>query len=189
MRAWRRVARVVALGLCAGCAGSVGPAPEPRRPEPPAEAAEPPAPADCAPIAGEPAPVPYAERSIDEARNLAASGLARMEASRDRSQPLAAREAALSEAVDHFITALLADPYQVRATYELAAAYATIGRRQCALNLLARLAPLGELRSVREEVEEVIDRLLGRNRHQGRMDPSFFELRDDPAFRELVRAL
>jgi hypothetical protein len=187
MRATRLAALALAWGVT-GCAKSPGPAPEPKRPEPPAEIAEEPAPADCGPAGRELPPVPYPERSIDESGNLADLGFARMEASRDRSQPLEAREAALSQAVDHFVTALLADPYNVRATYELAAAYATIGRRQCALNLLSRLRPLRELRSAREEVEEVIDRLLGRNRHQGRMDPAFFELRDDPGFRELVRA-
>jgi tetratricopeptide (TPR) repeat protein len=180
------VAGLVAGG--AGCAGNPGPAPEPHRPTPPDEEPVAEAPADCGPIGAQPEPMPYAERSIDEAENLAESGLARMEKARDRGQSLEVRENAIAEAVDHFLTALLADPYNVQATYELAAAYAHIGRRQCALNFLARLKPLGELRSFREEVDEVVDRLLGRNRHQGRMDPAFFELRDDPGFRELVRS-
>ncbi len=192
IRSWSKRAlwvALVALAQAAACAQNPGPAPSPHRPEAPPEVEEVAAEsADCAPTAAEPQPVPYGERSIDEANNLAEAGLERMEAARDRSQPLDAREEAIAEAVDHFLTALLADPYNVRATYELAAAYAHIGRRQCALNLLARLQPLGELRSAREDVEEVIDRLLGRNRHQGRMDPAFFEMRDDPAFRELVRA-
>jgi hypothetical protein len=37
-------------------------------------------------------------------------------------------------------------------------------------------------------VEEKLDLLLGRKQYRGRLDPDFFDLRDDPRFRELVKS-
>jgi hypothetical protein len=90
----------------------------------------------------------------------------------------------LKEAVDGFITALLADPYNVNATYNLAAAYARVGRGQCAINLLTRLIQMRDHASRKEEVESKLDRLLGRKKTT--LDPDFAQMRDDQRFRGLI---
>ena len=87
-------------------------------------------------------PVPFDERSVDEADNLADEGQALLRQSSARSIEPKQREELITDAVNRLTTALLADPYNVDATYTLAAAYARIGRAQCAVNLLARLVPL-----------------------------------------------
>ena len=132
-----------------------------------------------------PAPVSYDERSIEESENLANQGTNLL----DGSTKVTGRESEqlVEQSVHRFITALLADPYNVTATYNLAAAYARIGREQCAINLLARLVPLRRLPSHAAAVEEKLDRLLGRTEYRGRLDPDFLKLRDDPRFRDVVK--
>jgi hypothetical protein len=178
---------LAALSACGG--GRIKAAPAPLRPQPRAvrsQAVE--LRNDCEPIVPSdgPAPLRYDERSVEEAENLANQGseLLQQSAPADDGQ---VGERQLEQAVHRLITSLLADPYNVNATYNLAAAYARIGRGQCAVNLLARLVPMRNLPSLRPRVEEKLDRLLGRKEYQGRLDPDFFELRDDPRFRELVK--
>ena len=175
----------------AACGGStVKPAPPPLRPE--ARRAQLPAAqrqrSDCDPIVPSdgPSPLSYEERSVEEAENLANQGfdLLQQSSAGEGSQD---GERLLEQAVHRFITALLADPYNVHATYNLAAAYARIGRGQCAVNLLARLVPLRRLPSLAAKVDAKLDRLLGRKEYRGRLDPDFFDLRDDPRFRDLVK--
>jgi len=176
--------------LLVGCGGP-GPAPEPRRPKPKpvADRSKDTRRTDCEPRdpTKELPPVPFDERSVDEAENLATQGVGLMRRAETRGIEKKEREDLLTEAVNRFITALLADPYNVPATYHLAAAYARINRPQCAVNLLSRLVPLRKHASQRAKVEEKIDRLLGRGDYQGQLDPDFFDLRDDPRFRELVK--
>src|SRR5262249_59629081 len=81
---------------------------------------------------------PFGERSVVEAQKLASGGLSKLQAAEGNADK-AAREKLITDAIDDFITALLADPYNVLATYNLAAGYARIGRKQCAVNLIARL--------------------------------------------------
>ena len=128
-------------------------------------------------------PVPFDERSVDEANNLADEGQQLLRQASARSIEPKQREDLITDAVNRLTTALLADPYNVDATYTLAAAYARIGRPQCAVNLLARLVPLRKHRSQRAKVEKRLDRLLGRDEYSGNLDPDFFDLRDDPRFR------
>jgi hypothetical protein len=183
------IAAVLAFAACGG-GTKVKSAPPPLRPEPRKMAVEPQVTRDdCEPVSPSegPAPLTFAERSIEEAENLANQGSALLQQGTARGAEPVGGEQMLEQAVHRFITALLADPYNVNATYNLAAAYARIGRAQCAVNLLARLVPLRKLPSQSARVEEKLDRLLGRKGYKGRLDPDFFELRDDPRFRELVK--
>ncbi len=131
----------------------------------------------------------FSERSIEEAANLADQGAAMMKASKSKKVTEPERERLFTQAVRRFITALAADPYNVHATYSLAAAYARIERTQCAVNLLARLAALRKLPTRRVLVQAKLDRLFGRGTFDGNLDPDFLQLRADPRFREIARDL
>ena len=85
-----------------------------------------------------------------------------------------------------FLTSLAADPYNVEATYSLAAAYAVIGRKQCSINLLTRLLQMRPHPSKHAEVEASIDRLLGRRQP---LDPDFSSMRRDNRFRTLIEKM
>jgi tetratricopeptide (TPR) repeat protein len=181
----------VATLLLFACASSkpVPPAPKPRRPKPKKVEAPPVAPTDCQRVDPKtlPAAVPYVERSITESNNLANEGVELLNKSRSRTVEPVEREELFGEAVRKLVTALAADPYNVHATYNLAAAYARIGRRQCALNLLERIVLLRKLPSYAPAIEAKLDRLLGRGKYKGNLDPDFEDLRDDHGFRELVK--
>ena len=129
----------------------------------------------------------YGQRSLAEAQNLANKGFSGLRAAEQRGVSRAQRERMITQAVDDFITALLADPYNVHATYNLAAAMARIDRPQCALNMLSRLIALRRLVSQTEAVDAKLDRLLGRGKYNGRLDPDFSKMRDDERFRKLIR--
>lgn len=146
-------------------------------------------PTDCEPTTPRTLPpsLSYRERSIVEAQNLADQGFDLLRRAEDAKLPRPEREGYLTESVDRFLTALKADPYNVHATYNLAAAYARIGRPQCSVNLLERLAALHKLSSQHEAVEDKLDRLLGRGRYRNRMDPDFHDLRDMDIFRKVIR--
>lgn len=181
------------VGLAASCAPKVGPAPPPLRPkeEKQVEKAPEVKKTDCKRVTiGDQRPaVKYRQRSLDEAENLANEAFDMLRAAEKRGVPKLDRERLITRAVERFITALLADPYNVHATYNLAAAYARIDRAQCAINLLARLEEMRRLVSQKDKVEAKIDRLLGRNKYEGRLDPDFNSLRDDRRFRALVKRM
>ncbi|HTE51871.1 MAG TPA: hypothetical protein VK698_13545 [Kofleriaceae bacterium] len=190
MRARLSPRALAGIALVAGCGGgAVKAAPPPLRPAPRAVQVQTiDERSDCEPVVPSdgPSPLTYEERSVEEAENLANQGSDLLQQSAP-AEDHAQNEHLLEQAVHRFITALLADPYNVNATYNLAAAYARIGRAQCAVNLLARLVPMRKLPSLAPRVEEKLDRLLGRKDYRGRLDPDFFELRDDPRFRDLVK--
>lgn len=190
----RRLVLLVALGASA-CAsrGQVTEAPPPHRPPeaPVEEVARDDEPDDCQPLdpASQPPALIYRERSVVEAKNLADQGFEMLRRSEGGKLPRPEREDLVTEAVDRFITALKADPYNVHATYNLSAAYARIGRAQCSVNFLERLALLYKLPSFRAEIDDKLDRLLGRGRYRNNMDPDFHDLRDRDIFREAIRKL
>jgi hypothetical protein len=164
--------------------------PPPLRPE--AEAAPPKASAavqkDCDPVDAdrELKPLGFDERSIPEGRRLADQGRSELRTAQSAEVARQTREDMITKAVDDFITALRADPYNVEATYSLAAAYATIGRAQCTINLLTRLLQMRSHVSKHADVEAHIDRLLGRKQA---LDPDFAEMRRDDRFRALIQKM
>ncbi len=125
----------------------------------------------------------FDERSPDEAADLARQGVASLQAA-NKEGDRSLREDQIDKAVNFFVTALLADPYNVSATYNLAAAYARIKRVQCSLNLLERLFAMQEHHSRKVEVADSINRLLGRVGKN--LDPDFNEMRADSRFRTMI---
>ncbi|HET7499708.1 MAG TPA: hypothetical protein VFK02_01850 [Kofleriaceae bacterium] len=182
--------RGVALALLvAGCHGKqeLTAPPPPLRPEAdPAPIKAQAAQKDCQPVDSEVKPLSFDERSIPEGTRLAEQGKAKLRTAQSAEVARVTREDMVTQAVDDFITALRADPYNVEATYSLAAAYATIGRRQCTINLLTRLLQMKSHSSKRVEVEAHIDKLLGRKQV---LDPDFAEIRKDERFRALIQKM
>jgi hypothetical protein len=140
---------------------------------------------DCEPTdpASELKPIAFDERSIPEGSRLAEQGYAKHKAANTAEVDRLTRENYETDAVNDFITALAADPYNVKATYGLAAAYARVGRKQCSINLLTRLLQMRPHAAKKAEVEHYIDQLLGRKQL---LDPDFSDMRRDNRFRELI---
>jgi len=164
-------------------------APAPLRPEPEADkdSGSRNTRTDCEPAApaNEPPALAYDERSPDEAQDMADEGVGKLREAESGEMMQSRREGLVTEAVYKFINALQADPYNVRATYNLAAAYARIGRRQCAVNLLTRMIQMRKHGSRKVEVEKSLDRLLGRG--NATLDPDFNDMRSDDRFRTMIR--
>jgi hypothetical protein len=177
---------MVAVALASGCheKQEVTAPPPPLRPDP-VPKPEVVVAQDCEPTdpAAEPKFVAFDERSIPEGQRLADQAYSKLSAASSAEVDRRTREDYLSDAVNDFVTALAADPYNVRATYGLAAAYAKVGRKQCSINLLTRLLQMRPHPSKQAEVERAIDRLLGRKQA---LDPDFAEMRRDSRFRELI---
>lgn len=131
-------------------------------------------------------PISFDQRSIPEGGRLAEQARAELKTAESAEVDRLTREQYITDAVAHLLTALEADPYNVQATYTLAAAYARIGRRQCSLNLLTRLLQMRPHQSKRADVEMHLDRLLGRKQI---LDPDFAEMRNDERFRTLIRKM
>jgi hypothetical protein len=191
LSATTRVAVLAAMVLGAGCheKQEVTPPPPPLRPE--AEAAPPKAAAmqkDCEPIDAEHElkPLSFDERSIPEGNRLAEQGKQKLRTAQSAEVARPTREDMTTQAVDDFITALRADPYNVEATYSLAAAYATIPRPQCTINLLTRLLQMRPHPSKHADVEQHLDKLLGRKQA---LDPDFSAMRKDERFRALIQKM
>jgi hypothetical protein len=188
MRRLAILSLVTFLGAACG-GGTVSKAPPPFRPE---AQGLPPRPAkvevvDCDPpdpMSGKPA-LTYGERSIPEAEKLAKQGFDDLKSAEAPGVDPLERERLITSAVSTFIDSLLADPYNVHATYNLAAAYARIGRKQCSINMLERLLQMRTHASKKGQVEDKLDRLLGRNKQA--LDPDFSELRSDERFRTMIR--
>jgi len=184
--------RALAIGVVflLGCHGKqeLTAPPPPLRPEAEAGAQAGSKQKDCDPVdpSSEGKPLPFDARSIPEGNRLAEQGKSRLRAAQSAEVTRSSREDLVTQAVDDFITALRADPYNVGATYSLAAAYATIGRNQCTINLLTRLLQMRPHPSKHAEVEAHLDRLLGRKQA---LDPDFAEVRKDDRFRGLIQKM
>jgi hypothetical protein len=191
--ATHRLLASLAFTVAAACGGASHPTapPPPLRPKPIPQKVAPKGPStpdDCAPTdpAKELPAKAFAQRSIVEAQKLAADALAKLQSAEGNADK-PSREKAITDAVDEFITALLADPYNVKATYNLAAADARIGRKQCAVNMLVRLLQMKTHASRAADVDAAIDRLLGRKK--AGLDPDFNEMRADARFRALIEKM
>lgn len=178
---------LVFLIACGGSHEMTAP-PPPLRPDP-----EPAPPSvkeqkDCEPTdpQAELKPLTFDQRSIPEGMRLADEGYASLNSSRSAEIDKITREQQITDAVNSFLTSLAADPYNVKATYGLAAAYARIGRKQCSINLLTRILQMRPHYSKHAEVEASIDHLLGRKQT---LDPDFADMRRDERFRTLIQKM
>ncbi len=137
-------ALLLVLALAAGCheKQEVTAPPPPLRPEPEPKV-EVNVAKDCDPTdpAMELKPITFDQRSIPEGSRLADQAYGNLKAADSAEVDRMTREQYQTSAVNDFITALSADPYNIKATYGLAAAYAKIGRKQCSINLLDAPAP------------------------------------------------
>ena len=161
--------------------------PPPLRPEPEAKD-EAKVEKDCEPTdpAAEKKPLTFDERSIPEGQRLSDKAYGELRNWESSEIDRGTREQSLGDAVNDFLTALAADPYNVHATYGLAAAYAQIGRKQCSINLLTRLLQMRPHPSKHSEVQAHIDHLLGRGQP---LDGDFNSMRRDDRFRELIQKM
>jgi|HubBroStandDraft_6_1064221.scaffolds.fasta_scaffold176891_2 hypothetical protein len=180
---------LVVLLMLAACHKQVmTPPPPPLRPEPEAKPAEAKVQKDCDPTdpQAELKPLTFDERSIPEGMRLADKGYVELTASVSAEIDRPTREQDQTDAVNDFLTALAADPYNVKATYGLAAAYSRIGRKQCSINLLTRILQMRPHPSKHAEVEQQIDHLLGRRQA---LDADFADMRRDERFRTLIEKM
>jgi len=185
----KRLALLLTVSFLAACHPKITPAPPPLRPKAkgPLHPADPvdPNPKDCAPSKDALPSLTYKEREpgISMAEDLASRAGKSIESAKKADQPT--REELTTSAVTDLVTALKADPYNVDATYELAAVNVDIDRFQCAINLLNRLVQMKDHPSRKTDVAKKFDKLIGRGSAQ--MDPAFDKLRQDDRFLELLK--
>lgn len=178
--------------LLAGCPKKqeLTPPPPPLRPEPEpvAEQLKPAVAKDCDPIDEKTAPkaFTFGERAITEAQRHTEEARDRLKLAEGAEVDRPLREAYTTDAVKSLITALAADPYNVNAHYLLAATYARIGRKQCAVNLLTRMLEMRAHPSKKADVDANLDKLLGRKQP---LDANFADMRRDANFRTLIQKM
>lgn len=194
---------LAALLLRAGSALAAPATDEPLRPEakplppvvavvervPTVSAPLPQSPEDCEPVAAKdgPPPRPYKELKVDEGETLALEARKILFES-EKNIPPEDVAAKIEAATSKFFAALSADPYNVIATYNLAAAYARIGRNQCSLNLLARLVAMKDFHSRKKDIDQRKDALFGTGKRKNKgPDPDFKALRGKPEFENIVK--
>lgn len=179
---------LLALVVAAGCHGKteLTAPPPPLRPDPePSKIVASGRDKDCEPTdpAHELKALTFDQRSIPEGMRLAEEGTDELRYAQSPEVDRTTREEYVTKAVKSFITSLEADPYNVKATYGLAGAYASIHRNQCSINLLTRLMQMRPHASKHAEVEAALDHLLGRKQA---LDPAFADMRTDERFRSLI---
>jgi hypothetical protein len=173
----------LALATLAGCPPkqelTAPPPPLRPEPEPVPEEKKPVVAKDCEALDPATMPIPEAVNHTNDARDKL-----KLAEGAEVDRPL--REAYTTDAVKGLITALAADPYNVSAHYLLAATYARIGRKQCAVNLLTRMLEMRNHPSKKVEVDLNLDKLLGRKQA---LDPNFADMRRDANFRTLIQKM
>lgn len=186
-----KYATLLALALCSLAAchhDALTPPPAPLRPTPEPKPPDAKVLKDCEPTDPntELKPLTFDERSIPEGQRLADKGYIELAATSSAEIDRRTKEGDITDSVNDFLTALAADPYNVKATYGLAAAYSKVGRKQCTINMLTRILQMRPHPSKHAEVEAEIDHLLGR--HQP-LDPDFMDMRRDERFRSLIEKM
>ncbi len=150
--------------ITAGC--STPPAGPPLRPMEKLEEST----ADCAKQTSAPPSVPYSERRIGEGSKFASLGVRELTTSKN-----------LGASARYFQLSLKADPYNVHATYNLAATYALAGKQKCSLTLLQRILDLRSLASYKAESTKKLKLLLDEG------DPDFNGIRASAAFQAFAK--
>jgi len=192
---------VLALGACGGSA-KVAPLGDPLRPPPqklPAVVSQDKvavvtgpmeqAPDDCEVVSPDqgPPPKPVSKKDVQEAEKIASEGLRNLIAAEKQDKPYNEVTSLIEQSVGQFLQALSMDPQNVKATYNLAAAYARIGRNQCSLNLISRLVAMNKIGERKRECVDAFDRIWGSGgRWKGKPDPDFDHLRSDKRLTDLV---
>jgi tetratricopeptide (TPR) repeat protein len=198
---------VASLGLallCAACAtAKVTPPGDPLRPSPqklPAVVSQTninavvkgpvdQAPQDCEPMSPDQGPPPksVSHKDAEEAQRIATDGLRNLVSAEKPGKPASEVTSLIEQSVQQFLQALSLDPLNVRATYNLSAAYARMGRNQCALNLVARLAAMNKVGIRRADCADAFHRIYGSGgKWKGNPDPDFGILRTDKRLTDLV---
>jgi len=147
------------------------------------------APDDCDAVAPDqgPPPKPVSKKDVQEAEKIASEGLHNLISAEKQDKPYNEVTALIEQSVGQFLQALSMDPQNVKATYNLAAAYARIGRNQCSLNLIARLVAMHKIGERKRECADAFDRIWGSGgRWKGKPDPDFDHLRSDKRLTDLV---
>lgn len=99
---------------------------------------------------------PNPRRKVRPARVLAteAEGYIRQAEAKEGSE----RVVAVKDAISKLKNSLRADPYSPQATYNMAVAYALVGKKGCAVALLQRLNDLTKMPAVESSAARIIDR-------------------------------
>lgn len=108
---------------------------------------------------------PTKKRREKDARNLSAQA-DRMLFDAEGKQG-AERQSGVVDALSKLTNALKADPYGPEPTYQMAVAYALVGKKGCSVRLLERLVELRKHPAVAAEADRVIKRAL----HDQRFEP------------------
>jgi hypothetical protein len=193
---------VVALGACA--TAKAGPVSDPLRPAaqklPPVVAQDrvvaavvsgplDQAPDDCDAVTPDQGPPPksVSKKDVAEAEKVASEGLHNLIAAEKQDKAYNEVATLIEQSVQQFLSALALDPLNVKATYNLSAAYARIGRNQCALNLIARLVAMHKVGERKRDCQDAFDRVYGSGgKWKDKPDPDFQYLRNDKRLTSLL---
>jgi hypothetical protein len=107
---------------------------------------------------------PTKSRREKDARNLSAQADRILFDAEGKQGP--ARQSGVVEALSKLSNALKADPYGPEPTYQMAVAYALVGKKGCSLRLLERLLELRKHPAVSKEADRVIKRALNDQRFE-----------------------
>lgn len=101
---------------------------------------------------------PTKKRREKDARNLSAQADRMLFDAEGKQGPQ--RQSGVVDALSKLANALKADPYGPEPTYQMAVAYALVGKKGCSIRLLERLVELRKYAPVSKEADRVIKRAL-----------------------------